>query len=62
MFDVEYIEINYISLPNPKIMRLLFVCVGNSCRSQMAEGIAKSMGHEASSAGTHPAKKILDQK
>ena len=58
MFDVEYIEINYISLPNPKIMRLLFVCVGNSCRSQMAEGIAKSMGHEASSAGTHPAKKI----
>ena len=39
-------------------MRLLFVCVGNSCRSQMAEGIARSMGHEADSAGTHPAKNI----
>ena len=37
------------------VMRLLFVCVGNSCRSQMAEGIARSLGHEAASAGTHPA-------
>ena len=36
-------------------MRILFVCVGNSCRSQMAEGIAKSLGYEAESAGTHPA-------
>jgi len=35
-------------------MKILFVCVGNSCRSQMAEGLARSMGHEASSAGTHP--------
>ena len=41
-------------------MRLLFVCVGNSCRSQMAEGIAKSMGHKADSAGTHPAQKIAE--
>ena len=39
-------------------MRLLFVCVGNSCRSQMAEGIARSMGHMADSAGTHPAVKV----
>lgn len=39
-------------------MRLLFVCVGNSCRSQMAEGIARSLGHTADSAGTHPAEKI----
>ena len=36
-------------------MKLLFVCVGNSCRSQMAEGLAKAMGFEADSAGTHPA-------
>ena len=39
-------------------MRILFVCVGNSCRSQMAEGIARLHGHEAHSAGTHPAKEI----
>ena len=39
-------------------MRILFVCVGNSCRSQMAEGIARSMGHIADSAGTHPAEQI----
>lgn len=39
-------------------MRLLFVCVGNSCRSQMAEGIARHLGHEAASAGTHPASQV----
>ena len=39
----------------PTYVKLLFVCVGNSCRSQMAEGIARSLGHEAASAGTHPA-------
>ena len=39
-------------------MRLLFVCVGNSCRSQMAEGIARHLGHEAASAGTHPADQV----
>lgn len=39
-------------------MKLLFVCVGNSCRSQMAEGIARSLGHEAASAGTHPARLV----
>lgn len=34
-----------------------FVCVGNSCRSQMAEGFAKAYGSdllEVYSAGTHP--------
>ena len=35
-------------------MRLLFVCVGNTCRSQMAEALAKHKGHEAQSAGTSP--------
>ena len=39
-------------------MRLLFVCVGNSCRSQMAEGIARNLGHDAMSAGTHPASEV----
>ncbi len=38
--------------------RVLFVCVGNSCRSQMAEGFARTYGHdciEAVSAGLSPA-------
>jgi arsenate reductase len=39
-------------------MRLLFVCVGNTCRSQMAEAIAKNLGHYANSAGTHPGNKV----
>ena len=39
-------------------MHLCVVCVGNSCRSQMAEAIARSMGYEASSAGTHPASAV----
>lgn len=39
-------------------MRFYFVCVGNTCRSQMAEGIARSMGHEAVSAGTHPGERV----
>lgn len=39
-------------------MKVLFVCVGNSCRSQMAEGLARAMGLEAASAGTHPADKV----
>lgn len=43
---------SHASLAN---MNLLFVCVGNSCRSQMAEALAKSMGFDAASAGTHPA-------
>ena len=36
-------------------MKLLFVCTGNSCRSQMAEGFARAAGVEAYSAGTEPA-------
>ena len=35
-------------------MRILFVCVGNTCRSQMAQAAARHRGHEAESAGTHP--------
>ena len=33
-------------------MRVLFVCVGNTCRSQMAEGWARHLGLDAASAGT----------
>ncbi len=39
-------------------MKVLFVCVGNSCRSQMAEGFARAMGHDAASAGTEPASSV----
>jgi arsenate reductase (thioredoxin) len=38
-----------------------FVCTGNSCRSQIAEGWAKYLGSdvlEVYSAGTHPAEKV----
>jgi arsenate reductase len=41
--------------------KILFVCVGNSCRSQMAEGFARHYGKgkiNATSAGTQPADKI----
>jgi len=36
--------------------RLLFVCTGNSARSQMAEGFAKALGIEAQSAGLEPSR------
>ena len=32
--------------------KILFLCTGNSCRSQMAEGFAHQMGWDAYSAGT----------
>ena len=38
--------------------RVLFVCIGNSCRSQMAEGFARAYGDDvmiAASAGISPA-------
>jgi arsenate reductase (thioredoxin) len=39
-------------------MKVLFVCVGNSCRSQMAEGFARHFGLLAESAGTEPASAV----
>jgi arsenate reductase (thioredoxin) len=40
--------------------KILVICTGNSCRSQMAEGFLKSFDKtlEVSSAGTHPADKV----
>ena len=38
--------------------KILFLCTGNSCRSQFAEAWARSMGFNAYSAGTRPEKKI----
>lgn len=45
----------------PAKTRVLFVCIGNSCRSQMAEAFAKTYGPdviEAHSAGLAPATSI----
>jgi|HubBroStandDraft_6_1064221.scaffolds.fasta_scaffold372872_2 arsenate reductase len=42
----------------PQKKRVLFVCIGNSCRSQMAEAFARAYGAdimEVRSAGTDPA-------
>lgn len=41
--------------------KVAFVCTGNSCRSQMAEGFARYYGSDALeifSAGTHPAPEV----
>jgi len=40
------------------VVKVLFVCIGNSCRSQMAEGFARAYGKDviaAASAGFSPA-------
>jgi len=40
--------------------KILVICTGNSCRSQMAEGFLKSFDKtlEVFSAGTHPAERV----
>ncbi len=43
-------------IPPPKKTKVLFVCIGNMCRSPMAEGFAHAFGDdilEVYSAGTH---------
>jgi arsenate reductase (thioredoxin) len=43
------------------VKRVLFVCIGNACRSQMAEGFARAYGSDvmiAASAGLGPAMKV----
>jgi arsenate reductase len=45
---------------NIRMKKVLFVCVENSCRSQMAEGFFNNLSKEdhADSAGTKPAKNV----
>jgi len=43
---------------NPQQTRILFVCVENAGRSQMAEAFAKRKGLQAASAGTQPAESV----
>ena len=42
------------------MMKILILCTGNSCRSQMAEGFLKSFDPELEvySAGTHPSPQV----
>jgi len=47
-----------------EIIKVLFVCVENACRSQMAEGFAKKLGKgkvEAYSAGSRPSGTVSPQ-
>jgi len=47
----------------PPLKKVLFVCLGNSCRSQMAEGFARAYGSDvliAGSAGLTPATRVAD--
>ena len=41
-------------------MKILILCTGNSCRSQMAHGFLQSFDKniQVYSAGTHPAEKV----
>jgi len=39
----------------PRAPKVLFVCVQNACRSQMAQGFARQLGLDAHSAGSAPA-------
>ncbi|MGA3188260.1 MAG: hypothetical protein ABSF22_14235 [Bryobacteraceae bacterium] len=52
---------NLFELLQRRPARVLFVCLGNACRSQMAEGFARAYGSdilESHSAGISPAARI----
>jgi arsenate reductase (thioredoxin) len=48
-------------MSDEKVISVLFVCTGNSCRSPMAEGLLKHLGGnrvKVMSAGSHPAERV----
>lgn len=48
----------------PTMIRILFVCVENSCRSQIAEGFARTLGEGrvvAFSAGSRPSGRVNER-
>lgn len=54
----------YSQRPGAQKIRVLFVCIGNACRSQIAEAFARAYGSdiiEARSAGVSPATMIPPQ-
>ena len=49
-------------MTEPAKKRVLFVCIGNACRSQMAEGFARAYGSDViipASAGLMPANRVV---
>src|SRR5690349_11300271 len=53
------LELRLELMGQPEKKSVLFVCTGNSCRSQMAEGLLREIAgerFEASSAGTNPSR------
>ena len=59
----EFPRYNY-PVPNSEKVRVLFICIGNACRSPMAESIALREASdiiEPSSAGLYPLGCIVDQ-